>query len=368
MFATVLFALMAVVQTDQTVPVQKGTRLDISNFAGDVSIKVWDKDAVRVQVSHSDRETIDIKPLEQTLQIRSHNKMGPPRSLDYEITIPIWMPITVTGTYADVTMDGVGSDVSVETTRGDVKVRGGSGLITLKSISGDVTLEKAKGKIEVHALNEGIHLADISGDVSAETTNGDIVLDRLDSGNVDLYTVNGNISYDGPIKDKGVYRLTTHNGLIGMAVPEKANATLMVRTYTGGFKSSFPLKLDDQNPKKRFTVTYGNGSAHVELESFGGTIALRRPGEPRPETERKRRIDRHVDRDRLDEDAMDATIDAAVDGMVEPVIDSIVDATIDVAVRRAMSHISILMPVIRTGPMPFSMPMPMPAPIPKDWR
>ena len=29
-------------------------------------------------------------------------------------------------------------------------------------------------------------------------------------------------------------------------------------------------------------MTLGNGSAHVELESFGGTIALRRPGEPRP--------------------------------------------------------------------------------------
>ena len=40
---------------------------------------------------------------------------------------------------------------------------------------------------------------------------------------------------------------------------------------------------------RSFTVTLGNGSAHVELESFGGTIALRRPGDPRPETERKRR-------------------------------------------------------------------------------
>jgi hypothetical protein len=30
----------------------------------------------------------------------------------------------------------------------------------------------------------------------------------------------------------------------------------------------------------------------VELESFGGTIALRRPGEPRPETERRRARER----------------------------------------------------------------------------
>src|SRR5713101_425916 len=275
MLGHALLALLIITPTDQTVQVAKGTKLDIHNFSGEVNIKVWEKDAVRVEVSHSDRETIDIKQADQALTIRSHSSMGPPRSLDYAITVPAWIPITVSGTYTDVTMDGVGADLAVETTGGDIKVRGGNGFVSLKSVRGEISLEKAKGRIEVRGVNEGIHLADLSGDVAAETTNGSIVLDRVDSGNVDLYTVNGGISYDGPIKDKGVYRLTTHNGLIAMAVPEKVNATLIIRTYNGRFQSSFPVKLDDQNPRKRFTLTFGNGGAHVELESFGGTIALR---------------------------------------------------------------------------------------------
>ena len=142
----------------------------------------------------------------------------------------------------------------------------------------------------------GIHLADISGDLSAESTNGSIILDRIDSANVDLYTVNGNISYDGAIKDKGLYRLTTHNGLIAMPIAEKANVALTVRTYNGGFRSTLSDAAIRTKRNKRFSVTLGNGSAHVELESFGGTIALRRPGDPRPETERRRR-------DRGDQDA-----------------------------------------------------------------
>ena len=211
--------------------VAKGTKLDVNNFAGDVNIKVWDKDAVRVEVNNSDRETVDINKGEQTLTIRSRSvRGGRPRSLDYTISVPAWMPITVAGTYADVTMEGVGGDVSVETTRGDVKVRGGSGFVSLKSVQGEITLERAKGRIEVRAVNESIHLADITGDLSAESTNGSIILDRIDSGNVDLYTVNGNISYDGAIKDKGLYRLTTHNGMIAMPIAEKANAALTVRT------------------------------------------------------------------------------------------------------------------------------------------
>jgi len=297
MLGTLLLAL-AITSTDQTVQVSKGTKLDVNNFAGDVIIKVWDRDAVRVEVTHSDRESVDIKQADQTVTIRSRSaRGGPPRSLDYAISVPSWMAVSVSGNYADVTMEGVGGDVSVETTRGDIIVRGGSGFVSLKSVQGEVTLEKAKGRIEVRAVNEGIRLADISGDLSAESTNGSIILDRIDSGNVDLYTVNGNISYDGPIKEKGLYRLTTHNGLIAMAIPERVNATLVARTYNGSFRSSFPIGGEPGERRKRFTVSLGNGSARLELESFGGTIALRRPGEARPETERRRR-ERDRDRDK----------------------------------------------------------------------
>jgi DUF4097 and DUF4098 domain-containing protein YvlB len=292
MIAELIVAAMAVATTDQTVQVAKGTKLAVNNFAGDVILKTWDKDAVRVEVNHSDRETVDIKPVDQTLTVRSRStRGGPPRSLDYTITVPGWMGITVNGTYADVTAEGLGGDVAVETTHGDITVRGGSGFISLKSVQGEITLEKAKGRIEVRAVNEGIRLADINGDLSAESTNGSILLDRIDSTNADLYTVNGNISYDGPLKEKGLYRLTTHNGMIAIPIPERANVTLAARTYNGSIRATFPLPGDasSEHRTKRLNLTLGNGSAHVELESFGGTIALRRPGEPRPETERRRR-------------------------------------------------------------------------------
>ncbi len=374
MVGHLILAMMIITPTDQTVQVAKGTKLDINNFAGDVSIKIWDKDAVRVQVNNSDRETVDIKQGEQTLTIRSRSlRGGRPRSLDYTLSVPSWMAITVGGTYADVTMEGVGGDVSVETTHGDIKVRGGSGFVSLKSVQGEITLEKAKGRVEVRAVNEGIHLADINGDLSAESTNGSIILDRIESGNVDLYTVNGNISYDGPIREKGLYRLTTHNGLIAMPIAEKVNAMLTVRTYNGGFRSTFPLGSDTaERRNKRFTLTLGNGSAHVELESFGGTISLRRPGEPRPETERKRTRERDKDHAAGWYPGADHLIDLDVDQAVhaamleaQPEIDRAVNEAmrevgpeIDRAVNEAMA-------AVRALPMPHIMPMPVPMPMPR---
>jgi DUF4097 and DUF4098 domain-containing protein YvlB len=395
MLAELILAMVAVVPTDQTVNVAKGTKLDVNNFAGDVSIKVWDKDAVRVEATHSDREIVDIKQGDQVLTVRSRStRGGPPRSLDYTISVPKWMAISVTGTYADVTMDGVGGDVTVDTTRGDIKVVGGSGFVSLKSVQGEIVLEKAKGRVEVRAVNEGIRLADISADLSAESTNGSIILDRIDSANVDLYALNGNISYDGAIKDKGLYRLTTHNGMIAMPVPEKANATVMLRTYTGGIRSTFPLPGDsEQRRNKRMTLTLGNGSAHVELESFGGTISLRRPGEARPETERRRT--REKDKDiGLDHRVIEADIARAMADVqseidramadVQPEIDSAiaeaqpeisraideamrdVGPEIDRAVNEAMAAVhAIAMPHVMPMPVPMPNPIPMPRPLPR---
>jgi len=390
MVGTLLVAMLAITPTDQTVQVAKGTKLDINNFAGDVIVKVWDKDAVRVEVNNSDRETVDIKQVEQSLRIRSRStRGGPPRSLDYTISVPSWMAVTVAGTYADVTMEGVGGDVSVETTHGDVKVRGGSGFVSLKSVQGEITLEKAKGRVEVRAVNESIRLADISGDLSAESTNGSIILDRIDSGNVDLYTVNGNISYDGAIKEKGLYRLTTHNGLIAMPIADKANASLTVRTYNGSFRSTFPIG-DPDKRNKRFSVTLGNGSAHVELESFGGTIALRRPTDPRPETERRRRErDKEKEKEKgnlgalmIDHRSIEADVARAM-AEAQPEIDRAVaeamrevgpeidramaeaQPEIDAAVAEAMAELKDLMPF--GVPMPHPQPRPTPKVVPRPF-
>jgi DUF4097 and DUF4098 domain-containing protein YvlB len=380
MIAELIVAMMVLTPTDQTVNVAKGTKLDVNNFAGDINIKVWDKDAVRVEVNHSDREAVDIKPGEQTLSVRSRSlRGGPPRSLDYVITVPKWMAISVSGTYADVTMDGVGGDVNVDTNRGDINLTGGSGVITLKSIQGEVTVQKAKGRIEVRAVNEGMRLSDISGDLSAETTNGSIILDRIDSSNVDLYAVNGNISFDGPIKDKGLYRLTTHNGIVAMAVPEKANVTLMVRTYNGGFKSTFQVPGDTGERRKRFTMTLGNGSAHVELESFGGTISLRRPGEPRPETERRRQrdkdkgdhglafLDLNIDstvREAIAEAqaSIPQAIDEALASMPQAMEEAM--ASIPQAIEEAMAEVQWAFPFAHPNPRPTPNPRPNPRPNP----
>src|SRR5947209_10735970 len=89
-------------KTDETVPVQRGGRLSINNFAGEVIIHTWDKDSVHVVARHQSRTKVNIRPGAAGLSVEAG---GPQGSVDYEITAPAWMPIKVDGTYNFVTKE-----------------------------------------------------------------------------------------------------------------------------------------------------------------------------------------------------------------------------------------------------------------------
>jgi len=268
-------------QTDQTVPVSRGMRLAIENYAGEVIIHTWDKDALRVQARHPARTRINIRTGANVVNVSTN---GPAGSVDYDITAPAWMPMKIEGQFNYVTIEGAQSDVSVETVRGDIVLKGGSGSITARTIEGEIQVEGARGTINLSSVNQGIRVTGASGDVAAETTNGSITFTRMDSKTVGAATINGNVSYEGTLADNGRYTFTTHNGDIVMTVPETANATFTVRTYNGEFGSSLPLKGPERSEIKRgrrAAYTLGTGSAEVEMESFGGAIRVRRAGAAR---------------------------------------------------------------------------------------
>jgi len=265
-------------RTDRTIPVAKGSRLTISNDAGEVVIKTWNQDSLRVRASHSERATVDIETAANVVSIRSRGTHG--RAIvDYEISAPAWLPIRATGQYAYIGIEASQNEVFAETVRGDIVVKGGSGSVTAKSIQGEIIVEDAKGRINATTVNQGIRISGSSGEIVAETTNGDILLERVAGGLLSASTVNGDVRADTTLPAGAKVSIETHNGDITMIVPETTSATFTVRTHTGDFQSNLPTKaIGEPRRGARTIYTLGNGGADVELQSFGGTIRLRRPG------------------------------------------------------------------------------------------
>jgi len=282
--------------SEKTVDVAKGTRLVLSNQAGEVVVRSWDQDRVKIVASHGSRETISAETTDNTLRIRTMRtgqSRGPGGLVDYQITVPRWMPVNLTGTYLDATIEGTQAEVTVETVHGNAKVTGGNGAVSLRSVEGVITVDKANGRVQASSVNEGIRITNSQGEITAETTNGDIFIDNATTSNLEAYTMNGEVTFNGTIKDSGVYKLGTHNGDIRVGLGGANNATIFVRTFQGDFVADFPVQLPEgQNAKsgsKRFNFTLGTGSARIELQSFGGDIVLARKAIASKEDERRRR-------------------------------------------------------------------------------
>ncbi len=275
-FLVVALALAApTVSYDTTFAVPRDARIRLENFNGSVELRVWDRDMVRIAASHDAGDRIEVRTSGSAVNIKSVGRFGPPRNVDYVVSVPARAALHITGPFSDVTVHGAGGEVVVETVRGDVHVRGGVGIIELRSVEGDVVLEDARGRITLGGVNRSIRASGVSGPIRAETVNGGIRLERIDSGDVVASTVNGDITYQGAIRDDGRYALTTHNGNVTIRIPEGTNATVSASTFNGTVDFGMPVTLTEVRRGQRFSVTLGRGTARIDLESFNGAIHVR---------------------------------------------------------------------------------------------
>lgn len=281
MLASALLALMLAAPADETIQVQKTNRLDVQSSTSEVDVVVWNRDAVRVATEPPDASNIQIRTTAQSVLVQAVQSGR--RAARVTITVPAWMAVRVLARRGDVTLTGVGGEVAVETISGDILVRGGAGQVYAKSLQGSVAVENARARVEARSVNSRVRVADVTGDIEAASTNGSIALERITAMKVEAETVNGSVSFQGTFDDHGEYQFSTHNGSMSLVIPEKTNATLRVKTYQGTFRSTFPVRLNNGGDRGRpMTMTIGSGGADVDLESFNGSISLRRPEDPAP--------------------------------------------------------------------------------------
>jgi len=309
-------ALLAVLQTqgfqtDTTFAVPQGTRLHVETQGGDITIRAWDRNQVRVQASHSRRTHIDVQISGAVVLLEAEADRGPANMVDYMITVPAWMSLGLEGMYTAIDVTGVRGAITAETLEGDITIKGPAESVKLESVQGRIVVQGIRGSTTINTVSESIEASDIQGDILAESVSGSIVLHRIDSKVVEAETVSGEIILDSRIVDGGRYSLLTHSGELMVTMPEGANATIATATGSGDVRASFPLPASERPSRRRQTFRLGNGSATVELESFSGSIRLLRPAEMEQRLDRmiqlrdertKQKPKPEQDRDSIDQD------------------------------------------------------------------
>src|SRR6266481_113111 len=112
--AAMLVALAPQRQADTTFAVPAGASLSVNNFGVVMTVHGWSENRVKVHGETGRRGRVEVSLVGNTVVIKTGSREGAPSVIDLEVTVPQSMALTLSGAYADVTVEGVQGPISAE--------------------------------------------------------------------------------------------------------------------------------------------------------------------------------------------------------------------------------------------------------------
>jgi DUF4097 and DUF4098 domain-containing protein YvlB len=204
-----------------SIDIEPGTSIEVSNVNGDISILGWERDFVEIKstmktehdssefkrvaikISAGDPLRIETKYEKSGSQHKSINV-----SVDYVIRVPARAgDLNVELVNGDLDVKGVPGDARVSCVNGDIDLRDIGGVVKAECVSGDILIQGAavlreastvSGDIEVKAAA----LADAGMDLSSVSGSIRLVVDKGLDADLDLATISGDVMVRGlDVKD-----------------------------------------------------------------------------------------------------------------------------------------------------------------------
>jgi Toastrack DUF4097 len=296
-------------QTDrivQSVKVEGGGALDLSNISGDVRVTGSSGNEITVEavkrVRHRDADEarrllqelrVDITTVGDRVEVRTSyprrgggSDRGISARVDYTISVPTGASVAVKTVSGDTSVTKVNGEVRAETVSGNVTVTGTPNLTLAKAVSGNVTARDVDG-----ATN--LSLGTVSGTVVASglkarslecgSVSGGIQLSGIQVERLLAKSVSGSIEFGAALVKGGRYDFGSHSGDIRIVLTSQTGFELDASTFSGSVRSDFPVAMradgsrgDRRESTRTIRGSFGDASALLSLKTFSGTVVITR--------------------------------------------------------------------------------------------
>lgn len=281
MIGLLLFLIQAT-GIDTTFAVAPNARLQVEASAGRITVRTWDRGAVRVDAMPRSGTTVSIDASDALVSVRG-NARGGIDEAQYALTVPRGMALALGSGDVAIEVSGTEGDVIARNHSGAIIVSGARGSLSLKSVLGEISIRQFAGSVNAQSTHAPVRLTDVTGGVTVESSSQHLYLTRVISHALSASTIGGAVWFSGPLFDDGRYSFVSHSGSLFLTLSEPVNATVNVSTMSGGFTSAFPGVRREGTRRGRFSVRIGTGAAAVDLETFSGGVVLKPFEASRPE-------------------------------------------------------------------------------------
>jgi DUF4097 and DUF4098 domain-containing protein YvlB len=280
--ACLLTATAFAEEVDRTIDASSDGHVDVSNISGSVTVHGWTRDSVEVTgtLGRNVEELILERDGDKVvIKVKVPKRGGRGIESDLRISVPQNSSLDVGAVSADIDVTDITGEQSLHTVSGDVTTEYTGGDMTAESVSGDVEISgnNADGEVSASTVSGDVTLFRVSGKVEAESVSGDVVVDEGSFDRAELGTVNGEVIFQGELRDDGKLSVETINGSVEIDFVGDVSARFSIDTFNGGINNCFGPKAERTSkyaPGWELEFSEGDGSGRVDVSTMNGRVSI----------------------------------------------------------------------------------------------
>jgi hypothetical protein len=264
---------------DTIVPLNSNGTVDLSLISGTIDVSAWSRDQVKIEATTQEgRLRFSASRSRVGLSVDHEGRRGTRSSgrTIYKVVVPRGARLIMATVSGPITAKGVGGDTKAESVSGTIEIDD-AGSVTVESVSGGVRARNVRGRVTAESVSGHVIIENVRGDVEAESVSGPVRLSGITAKTVRAGTVSGPIQFSGGVDPAGKYEFESHSGTIRLALPPDAGARLSLETFSGSFRSDFPVTLTGEGgfgSGRSAEARIGRGNARIEAQTFSGSILI----------------------------------------------------------------------------------------------
>jgi hypothetical protein len=257
-------------------------QVDVVNIAGSVEVIGWSTNSVKVTGTLGDKvEELILERNGDRVLVKvkvprdSHGKIAS----ELVIHIPKMSSLDVSAVSADIDVEGVEGEQSLQTVSGDIETETGEHDISVESVSGDIEVDGDGKDAETSAgtVSGDITLSDLAGAVEAGTVSGDVTIDGVSFDRASAESVNGDIRFKAGLRKGGKLTVETVNGDVDIEFTNDLSAQFDIETFNGDINNCFGPEAERTSryaPGLELSFEVDGGNGRVVVSTLNGDINI----------------------------------------------------------------------------------------------
>ncbi|HNP37853.1 MAG TPA: DUF4097 family beta strand repeat-containing protein [Woeseiaceae bacterium] len=271
---------------DRTLDADADARISVSNLAGSVEVRAWDRNEVNVSGELGD----DVEKLvferdgrDIIIKVKAPDSSWGRRDVeaDLDIRVPQGSSLEIGTVSADIEIVGVRGEQELHSVSGDIVTEAFAADIQAETVSGDVDIKTAadgsKGRWGISTVSGDITATGLAGEIDIETVSGDIRIDGGAYDSADIESVSGDITFNAGLAKGGELGIETVNGDLDVEFTGAVSARFQIETFNGAIRNCFGPKPERTNkyaPGLELDFTEGDGAGRVSVSTLNGDLRL----------------------------------------------------------------------------------------------